>query len=679
MKLKKMGICALTALIGAGICTSITACGGSDIQATTADASRTFNYWVTMTDGTGVGGAYETYEQNPGVLYWTQQDYTYMTAQKQGDTYVQGEEVTNNVALHFEYPATGQEQNSFITTLASGTADILELDYAPETVTKMYQNGKLLDLTWWVENYMPNYKAYVEENGLYNYFTTEIDGERKYLQLYNVRNPGDPPIYNIGYEYRRDWILEYGVDPAEGQTMGQTFAEAHPDWGWTTDAEGNRTWSDGIKFPSYYGYTYTTADNGSATGMGTLEKSAELEEYMKGEYLEEVVGEVRYENLDWEDYEGQWPVTLSDWEWMLDIFQIAIEDLGYTKQGYCMSLYQPGFVNTGNLVSSFGGGGVEWYLNQEGDIVFGGDTETFRTYVEVMSQWYANGWIDENFQSHSDLFWRWDEATVRHGYVGLFYGLDNQLEAFMDVSEGVEANPVNGLYCSAAPFPVNDKYGDDSLKFREPYCFYGLEPIINSIMVTTDAEKNGKDLAALFTFLDNLYTEEAGYVKAAGLSKEMLEESQQGVKDLYEEYNLSEGGWTVDENGNCVQTIAYEALSGDQSMILKPSRLFGYEDTDYPPQGSQLQQYMSQLWGMFDNTGYLNSTFYAQLSPEQYDLYNTQTTSMRNSFISEVPKFIKGKRSMDEWDDWYESMKRSCLIDTVTTMLQALNERLNAE
>ena len=88
---------------------------------------------------------------------------------------------------------------------------------------------------------------------------------------------------------------------------------------------------------------------------------------------------------------------------------------------------------------------------------------------------------------------------------------------------------------------------------------------------------------------------------------------------------------------------------------------------------------MSQLWGMFDNTGYLNSTFYAQLSPEQYDLYNTQTTSMRNSFISEVPKFIKGKRSMDEWDDWYESMKRSCLIDTVTTMLQALNERLNAE
>ena len=677
MKAKKIGICALSVLIGASVCASITACKGhSDIVATTSDAAHTFNYWVSMTDGTGIGGVVDTYEQNPAVVHFTEQDYTYKSAQKQGNSYVQGEEVTNKVALHFESPTVvGQEQNSFITSLNSGKTDILELDYAPETVTKMYQNGKLLDLTWWVENYMPNYKKYVEDNGLYNYFTTEINGERKYLQLYNCREAAED--YYCGYQYRRDWLLEYGVDPSQGATTGQTFKEAHPEWGWQ-ETDGVKTWVDEIRFPSYYGYTYTTADNGSASGMGTLTKSAEVEDFIKNEYPAMVGTDLR-EEYAWEAYEGQWPVTISDWEWMLDIFQIAIEDLGYTERGYCMSLYQPGFVNTGNLVSSFGGGGVEWYRNKDGEVVFGGDTETFRTYVEVMSGWYSNGWIDTGFQSHSDLFWRWDEATVRQGYVGLYYGLDNQLLGYMDQSSGVEANPTYGACSYGMPFPVNDKYGSDELKFQEPYCFYGMETETNSIMVTTDTEKNGKDLAALFTFLDSLYTWEAAGVKGSGLTKEMLESSQEGVQALYEEYNISEGGWEVREDGNRYMTEAYSKLSGDQMNLFQSVRLFGLEGLRYPPEGNKEYQFTTQLWGFFKNDGYLSTSFYAQLTPDEYDIYNQYNTSMRNNFISEVPKFIKGERSMSEWESWYESMKSSCKVDLVTTMLQSLNQKLSAE
>ena len=677
MKAKKIGICALSVLIGASVCASITACKGhSDIVATTSDAAHTFNYWVSMTDGTGIGGIVDTYEQNPSVVYFTEQDYTYKSAQKQGDSYVQGEEVTNKVALHFESPTVvGQEQNSFITSLNSGKTDILELDYAPETVTKMYRNGKLLDLTWWVENYMPNYKKYVEDNGLYNYFTTEIDGERKYLQLYNCREAGED--YFCGYQYRRDWILEYGVDPSQGATTGQTFAEAHPDWGWQ-EADGVKAWVDEIRFPSYYGYTYTTADNGSASGMGTLTKSAEVEDFIQNEYPAMVGSDLR-EEYAWEAYEGQWPVTISDWEWMLDIFQIAIEDLGYTERGYCMSLYQPGFVNTGNLVSSFGGGGVEWYRNKEGEVVFGGDTETFRTYVEVMNGWYQNGWIDTGFQSHSDLFWRWDEATVRQGYVGLFYGLDNQLLGYMDQSNGVEANPTNGLCSYGMPFPVNDKYGSDELRFQEPYCFYGMETQTNSIMVTTDAEKNGKDLAALFTFLDNMYTWEAAGIKGSSLTKEMIENSQEGVQALFEDYGLSDGCWEVREDGNRYMTEEYILLAGDTMNLLQPVRLFGLEGLRFPPEGNKEYQFTTQLWGFWSNSGYLQNSFYTQLTPDEYDIYNQYNTSMRNNFISEVPKFIKGERSMSEWESWYESMKSSCKVDLVTTMLQSLNQKLSAE
>ncbi len=672
MKLKRIGVCALTALIGAGACVSFTACGGkSKIVATTSDAAHTFNYWVTKTDGTGIGGDYKTYEQNPSIVRLTDRDFTYKSATKDGNSYVQGGEVTNKIALHFEYPSViGQEQNSFITSLASGTTDILELDYAPETVTKMYRSGKVLDLTWWVENYMPNYKKYVEDHGLYKYFTTEIDGQRKYLQLYNMLEAAED--YWGGYQYRRDWVLKYGVDPANGATTGNTFAQDHSDWGWQ-QIEGKKTWVDDIKFPSYYGYTYTTADNGKATGMGTLTKDATLENYIKNEYPK-LIGDLRSE-YGWENYQGQWPVTISDWEWMLDIFQIAIEKLGYGERGYCMTLYQPGFVNTGNLVSSFGGGGVEWYKTPEGKVVFGGDTPTFKTYVDTMRQWYSNGWIDTNFQSHSGLFWRWDENTIRQGYVGLFYGMDNQLLDYMDQSNGVEQNPTYGLCSYAMPFPINDKYGDDSMKYKEPYCFYGLEKESNTIMISTDAEKNGKDLAGLFTFLDSLYTKENSRMKGAGLNKEQLEASQDGVKEMYEKHGLVNGAW-YEQDGKCYMTPEFMALSGDIQQTFQSLRLFGLEGQKFPPTGSKEYQFTTQLWGFWSNSGYLARSFYNQLTPDEYDIYNQYTTSMRNTFISEVPKFIKGESNMSGWDSWYSGMKSSCRIDMVTGMLDALNTKL---
>lgn len=673
MNLKRIGVCFTSLVLGAGLCVSFTtACAGkSSITATTSDAAHTFNYWVTKTDGTGVGGSINNYEQNPGVVWATERDFTYKSAVKGDSGYTLGDTVTNKVALHFESPVSGQEQNSFITSLASGTTDILELDYAPETVAKMYENGKLLDLTWWVENYMPNYRAYVEENGLYNYMTTEINGERKYLQLYNMLEPTNESFW--GYQYRRDWVLKYGVDPSEGKTTGDTFAQQHSDWGWQT-VDGESVWVDGITFPSYYGYRYTTADNGSETGMGSLTYDETLASYIKNTYPALITS--LSSDYQYEQYEGQWPVTISDWEWMLDIFQIAIADLGYTKVGYCMSLYQPGFINTGNLVSSFGGGGVEWYRNTDGEIVFGGDTDTFKTYVETMSQWYANGWIDVNFQSHSDVFWRWDENTVRQGYVGLYYGMNDQLLGGMDSSKGVAANPTNGICSYGMPFPINDKYGDSSLQYQIPYCFYELATEGNSIMVTTAAERNGKDLAALFTFLDSLYTEEAANVKGAGLSKEMLAESQAGIQDLYNSYGLENGAYYIGEDGKAYTTPEYDALSEDVQYLVKPIRLFGIEGEVPSAQTLKTDIFRKELWTMFKASGYLYKSFFSQLSTEEYDIYNQYCTSMRNNFISEVPKFIKGTKTMAEWDTWYSNLKSTCKIDLVTQMLEELNKNL---
>lgn len=51
------------------------------------------------------------------------------------------------------------------------------------------------------------------------------------------------------------------------------------------------------------------------------------------------------------------PMYISDWEWMFEIFDKAMEEQGITD-GYCMSMYYPGYIANGDLVTGFGGGGI---------------------------------------------------------------------------------------------------------------------------------------------------------------------------------------------------------------------------------------------------------------------------------------------------------------------------------
>lgn len=681
--MKKVLLSAAAVGLSAVTLLGITGCGGKgNIPSNEADPERTFTYWIHTEDGTQVGGVYDAYDHNPGVLYATKDPFTYKTAVRSGDGYTQGEEVTNNVALRFQSATTGQEQNSWITALGSGQVDILELDYASETVQTMYENGKLLDLTYWVENYMPNYTAFMEENGLTNYVTTEIDGERRYLQLYTYLE--NLYRYYYGYQYRADWLIEYGrtFDPETGAIGTQTFAEAHPDWGWSTNAEGEKVWTDGVVFPSWYGLVYTS--DGSATGMGTFRYDADVEEYMQGEYRQyasaretEIKGALFGLERDFDDYQGQWPATISDWEWMLDIMQIAIAEQNYS-QGYCMSLYQYGFVNTGNLVSSFGGSGVEWQSNRDNTaVVFGADQPAFRTYVETMRDWYSNGWIDHNFQSHTDLFWRTDENNVRQGYVGIYYGMNDQLLDGMDMGTPT----TDGICSKGMPYPVNDKYGSEEQQLVMPYTFYCLQPEVNSIMVTTDAERNGKDLAALFTFLDSMYTEEMSVVKGYGLTKEMLDTLPEGVHEIYEDVGYPDGTsvYIPDPEGGKGTYYRAEgpALTTEQEYYTSPKRLFGYEAMMLSYSQMKTSQWEEYLWNFFEPTEYLTKSFYGQLTPDQYDIYYQKLGELRNALSVDIPRYIKGEKPLSDWDGWYSELKRTCQVDQITNMLNNVYRELH--
>ena len=609
--MKKILTICLSAVLLGGVCASFIGCGNN--------SSADFTYWVSVAEGQS---DYGSYENNPGVQYLTAKEWQ-----------VPGGE-TEKVSLQFIVPSSAQSPEDAFSTAISDPADIMELTYSQDSILDLYENGKALDITEYVEKYMPNYLKFLNDNGLYNSATNLVDGERRFLQLYSYYQDPNQPSW-LGYDYRRDWIVEYGYNPSTGTKFTGS---------WNAD---KTEWTDDVKFPSYYDLSYTSPSGGYNGAERTgLSQNSELAAYMDT-YAE-----------TYSDYDGSYPVTISDWEWMLDIFEVALKGEGI-GDGYCMSLYNTGFVMTGNLVSSFGGGGVEWYKNTDNTIHFGVTESTFETYVEAVRGWYGNGWIDTGFQTHTDLFYRTDEQTVNQGKVGLWCGMDSQLFNAMDISDGNENHATYNICVYGAPYPINDKYGEAENKFVDPYCFYQVSREICQTMISTSAvstpEKEAK-LPALFTMLDYLYSDEGAVLKGGGFTKEQVEETQ---NELYIRAGLQNGMCEYSEEKGCyVFTDEGEKLSPNQTNLLKPLRVLGLEAYIQYKETPARDFYRANLWTRYTNTGRLEESFISQLSSEDNKEYNRILTLVREEFSKQVPGFIKGETDMSQWSSFTRSVTR---------------------
>ena len=361
-------------IVGAALCGAmatglLAGCGGGG--GSSSDTS--FTMWIYS----GADSQYYTdYKDNPVVQYITSKTW--------------GEE-DKKVDLTFWVPASGTATDSYSTMMGSGDyPDILDTSIA-DAPKIMYEEGIIMDLTDYVNEYMPNYKKFLEENPTVALYATDyIDGEPRYLRI--LAGHDDYPYTYCGYQYRRDWIVKYGTNPQTGEPFSGGY----------TDPEDPDSWEDDVVFPSG----------------------------------------------------GTDPVYISDWEWMFEIFEKAYEDLGI-DDSYCISVYYPGYSWTGDLVSCFGGGNFAFYEDADGKVQYGPVQDSARAYLECMNTWYENGWLDPNFNERtSDMFYAIDDSSVRQGKVGMWCGMQAQLGGRMDAGDEYTSGiyvagcalPINDLY-----------------------------------------------------------------------------------------------------------------------------------------------------------------------------------------------------------------------------------------
>ena len=142
-----------------------------------------FTWWIYKTDGEGQ--YYEKYEDCAVVQFINAQ---YWDVENGG---IGTEE--NGHKLNFSYlvPITGSENENFNTMMGTGEyPEIIDTVVSDESPQALHDNGVAMDITEYVEKYMPNYVAYLDANPELKPLVQvkEDDGSIHYYAIYSIHD-----------------------------------------------------------------------------------------------------------------------------------------------------------------------------------------------------------------------------------------------------------------------------------------------------------------------------------------------------------------------------------------------------------------------------------------------------------------------------------------------------------
>lgn len=602
----------------------LTGCGQSDT------AENEFEMWIYEDDGKGT--FYEKYEDNPAVQWLNQQ---YWDVENGG---LGTEEDGVPVRFTFQTPISGSESDNFNTMLSTGEyPELLDLSQVG-SVQSLYEDGVLIELTDYIDKYMPNYKKLLEESAEVRAKVASYDeeGNAHYYSLAKIADGRMDPWG--GYMYRRDWLVKYATPTSHVWDWDSAYVKEH--------------------------------GHPAVTPLEAAKASGNMEGWKVNEVTE-------FTKEDGDDVNNTWtdnvifpsgktdPYTISDWEWMFEAFDKAIEEKGFgdDTDSYAISVYYMGYLSVGDLVSSFGGGNGSFYVDPEGEVSFSGTSDNFKTYLECLNHWNQEGWLDSKFETRTtDSFFTINQNGYSQGKVGMWYG---GIGTVGDVIRVTCADPEDqkDAYVMGCAVPVNDVYGDESQKYVAPDCMYQDSRVNNGTGLTSKMEdRSEEEIAALLTCFDWLYSEEGAMVTCFGLTEEQIASSEiennlweeNGIKASYEKLDNDDGTFTIQylldstselHNATAICRMEMLALSGHP------------EDGHYNIEtgNAAVTQRTLDLWVTYTSTGQATD-YNGRLTDEENKTYDDINNAVNDYMAQELPKLIKN--GLDGWDDYVAGIEK---------------------
>lgn len=113
-----------------------------------------------------------------------------------------------NFSIEFQQPPVGDETNSFNQMLGGGMyTDLMEISYSTQSPSILYADGVIIDLAPYLETYMPNYYAYLQDPANKKVKDAMFDADGHCFTITTEATDGTPYVGWGGMVYRRD-ILE---------------------------------------------------------------------------------------------------------------------------------------------------------------------------------------------------------------------------------------------------------------------------------------------------------------------------------------------------------------------------------------------------------------------------------------------------------------------------------------
>ena len=538
-----------------------------------------------------------------------------------------------------------------------------------------------VEVTWWISRGEDStyYMSYDDNPAVKYLETLDFNGKKVDLKFLVPVTGAERDNFNtllMTEEYAKIFDMSYCTS---------TATELYEDdiiWDLTPYIEEYMpNYSRIIKDPEFVPYVYSPVDGEKKILSLYNLKSEVTSNFMGLNYRRDWVAKYgtnpftgekfNYGYTDESDYNTYWddvvfpngtenPIYVSDWEWMFEIFEKAMADLDITD-GYCISIYYKGFSEAGgNFDSAFGGGCPMWYKDQNGNAAFGGTSEELKTYLILMNSWYNKGWLDKNFADHtSDQIYAIESAKINSGKVGAFIGRRGNAGGQMDSGDKL----TEGIMIYGARPAINDVYGSDEMKNKEPYSLYQYSRIGVNICISKKTTED--ELKTILTMLDYLYSDEGSALLALGLNKEEFESIQDPA---YKKYGLEDGAYakTINEDGSVVFERNPKLLEDNNlasAMALKRVTC-GYYVPGIVPALNRSYDTCSLRnmteWDYYLNTGYIDKSLRAQFTSDEAAVYSKVYSNVDTYMSQNIPKFIMGVLDVNgvDWDNYCKMLNK---------------------
>ncbi len=337
------------------------------------------------------------------------------------------------------------------------------------------------------------------------------------------------------------------------------------------------------------------------------------------------------------------PTTYDEWETVLTAFkeQLGIEAPFYTsKKG----------IDHGEFMAGFGI--APRFYQVDGTVKFGPMEDAYKEYLTLLNDWYKKGLLDPDFATRKSSGVTADNDMMLNDKVGSLVDYGTRMtDAY--ISRGA-TNPE--FWTVAAPQPKKDASAPDPA-WREVSNNYRD---IQAVCILVN--KNSKHLEEAIRWVDSFYAKDVYLNANYGIDSE---------KDRV---------WYEASDGHRIGIYDFRYSNPDGLDSATVAAKYWAKNPPIRCEASQIEQMPAEraaayaVWSKYPPTNYIPVT--VTMTSDENAEYSQYYTDL-DAFIQENEvKFIKGERSLDEYDAYRQTL-RDMGIDRCIALQQAALDRYN--